>query len=224
LAKVGSFRTPDPSPNGKKSLLTAGKAGTGEDLTAANGDSFEFRDYKILHVLAESHATRTVLAFRQFTQHYIVIKYFKKWLLADSASAGYLSDLLEHLKKQANTLQLNSQSPEYNGQLKIEGIYDTNAFIFLITDYKSLADLRIQLRRLKRFREGQMQVLIKPVVEAMTSLHLSQKLILDLTPENILIDYAGRPYINLYSSNKMNMFYRKYDRLYCNLDYAAPEL
>lgn len=135
LAKVGAFGTPDPSPN--KKLATPGKAGSTRDLAAAKGHAFEFKDYKILHVLAESYATRTVLAFRSLTQHSIVIKYFKKWLLADSSSAGYLSDLLSHLKNQSHTLQLNSQLLEYSGLLKIQGIYDTNAFFFLISDYKS---------------------------------------------------------------------------------------
>lgn len=196
-----------------------------KDKTKKN--MFSFSQQEVIKIIGQSPCTRTYLCRNKVSHSTIILKYYKKWLLCDKSTLVELEDIQQHLKNSTKEVKIGKKHDRkqlYDGTLKIEGIYDTPGQFFFIFDNKQLGDLRYHLDKNKTFNEHCIIKIIKPILESMEQLHYKQKVILDLTPENILIDNYGRTFINLYSSNKMNIIYKHNNQFVGSLPYLAPEL
>jgi serine/threonine protein kinase len=108
--------------------------------------------------------------------------------------------------------------------LQIEGLYDSVPFFFILTDYKPGGDLFHQLRRFDKFSEYQVYHIAKSIINSVVQYHKLNKILLNLRPENILIDSDGETHINLYESSKFNIGERSKGRFALISNYIAPEL
>lgn len=189
-----------------------------KNINSEQATKFTFKSYHPQTVLSQSSRTKTVQAQNPKTNVYVIIKYFKKWMLTNQSRYQDLSTgILNKMKASKAALC------KIPGQLTIEGLYDSKAFVFLITDYKKGGDLFFHLKRFDRFSEEHTYCIIKPIIKTIIEFHKCGKIIQDLKPENILVDEYGDCFINLYSSFKFDMIKSSKNILSGYLDYLAPE-
>jgi len=170
--------------------------------------------YEILDLLKEGSYSKIYLAKSKFINEKVAIKAIKK-----SHINKNLEDLLL-ITKQIETLKIL----KHRNIVSLYEIYESNKYIYLVTEYLSGKDLIEKLIKKKRFNEEEALRIFFQLLDALTYMHKMSICHLNLRAEHILFDKNNRPKIVGFG---YSTFYEKDKNIeggYGSLCYACPEI
>ena len=170
--------------------------------------------YEILDLLREGSSSKIYLAKSLYNNENVVIKAISKTSLQKN-----LDDILL-ITKQIETLKIL----KHRNIITLYEIYESNKYIFLITEYCSGKNLIEKIIQKKRFSEEEALIIFFQLLDAFTYMHKMNICHRNIRAEHILFDKNNRPkivgfgYSSFYEKNK------KIKGAYGSLCYACPEI
>ena len=170
--------------------------------------------YEIIAFIKEGSSSKVYKAKSRYTNEYVAIKAINKSYLKNN-----LDDLLL-ITKQIETLKIL----KHRNIVTLYEIYESQKFIFLITEYLSENDLIEKLIHKKRFSEEEALRIFFQLLDAFTYMHKMNICHRNVRTEHILFDINNRPkivgfgYSTFYENNKT------IQGGYGSLCYACPEI
>ena len=170
--------------------------------------------YEIIDFLKEGSSSKIYLAKSLYTNENVIIKAINK-----SHFLSNLDDLLL-ITKQIETLKIL----KHRNIVTLYEIYESNKYIYLITEYCSGKDLIEKIIRKKRFNEEEALLIFFQLLDAFTYMHKMNICHRNIRTEHILFDKNNRPkivgfgYSSFYEKNK------KVEGAFGSLCYACPEI
>ena len=170
--------------------------------------------YEIINFIKDGSSSKIYLAKSQYTNENVVIKAINK-----SSFQKNLDDLLL-ITKQIETLKIL----KHRNIVTLYEIYESQNYIYLITEYCSGKDLIDKIVRKKRFSEEEALIIFFQLLDAFTYMHKMNICHRNIRTEHILFDKNNKPkivgfgYSSFYEKNK------KIKGAYGSLLYACPEM
>ena len=101
--------------------------------------------------------------------------------------------------------------------------FQDNDFLYLISDYCPLGDLRYQLIHNKKYTEKQIKFIVSNILLGLEYIHANNIIHRDIKPENILIDEKGYVAITDYGIARFKQFHNSNEKS-GTPGYMAPEV
>ena len=173
------------------------------------------RDFEILKLVGKGTFGRVFQVRKKDTKRIYAMKVLsKKEIVAKKEVA--------HTIGERKILQRSLESPFLVG-LKFS--FQTDAELFLVTDFKSGGELFWHLQRESRFSEERARFYIAELTLALEHLHKHDIVYRDLKPENILLDATGHVALCDFGLSKPDLPANQLTNTFCGTtEYLAPEI
>ncbi|KIM25943.1 hypothetical protein M408DRAFT_25836 [Serendipita vermifera MAFF 305830] len=173
------------------------------------------RDFEILKLVGKGTFGRVFQVRKKDTKRIYAMKVLsKKEIVAKKEVA--------HTIGERKILQRSLESPFLVG-LKFS--FQTDAELFLVTDFKSGGELFWHLQRESRFTEERARFYIAELTLALEHLHKHDIVYRDLKPENILLDATGHVALCDFGLSKPDLPANQLTNTFCGTtEYLAPEI
>ena len=168
-------------------------------------------DYKRLEFIGQGSNGKVYLARNIQDDNLYAIKVLNKKKIINEGSVKYLKFekyILEHI--------------ENNFLLKLRSFYQTEDFLYIVTDYLKGDIFSLIIQNSIRLRETDLAAYIICIGSALQCLHDNQLVYRDLKPENILLGNDGYPV--LCDFGLVNLVSYKTCTLCGTSEYFAPEI
>jgi serine/threonine protein kinase len=173
------------------------------------------RDFEFLKLIGRGTFGKVFQVRKKDTRRIYAMKVLsKKEIVAKKEVA--------HTIGERHILQRSLDSPFLVG-LKFS--FQTDADLYLVTDFKSGGELFWHLQRETRFSEERARFYIAELVLALEHLHKYNIVYRDLKPENILLDATGHVALCDFGLSKANLRSDELTTTFCGTtEYLAPEI
>lgn len=190
------------------------------NVNADSQDQLQRSEYSIanivaINVLSASKAGRVVLVQSRATKNKFALKYWYRWKLAKFCEDEKFLKLMDILARYS----------QMDNVVKYLCIVDSNSLVFLYMPFYGGGSLLFHMRRLKTLNEDICKKIVSQLAYAVDAIHRDKRLVLDLRPEQILMDERGVPHIAIATSVKFRTADPPDKRVFKgSLAYFSPEL
>ncbi len=111
----------------------------------------------------------------------------------DSASEEVYALGLEKFVDEAKVLWNLSKPERHPNIVSVRSLFEANGTAYLVMDFETGVPLSERLRAGRRFEQGELLNILRPIADGLDRAHRAGVLHRDIKPANILIDDDGRP-------------------------------
>jgi len=166
--------------------------------------------YRIVRFIASGGFGCTYEAMHTVFEERVAIKefYVKDFCNRDATtshiSVGTLSKkpLVEKLHRKFIEEAKSQRSMEHPGIVSVTDVFDENGTAYYVMDYIDGASLTDILKQKGKLSEKEALDYIRQAAEALSYVHASQRLHLDIKPSNIMVDKSGRAILIDFGTSK----------------------
>ena len=170
--------------------------------------------YEIIDFLKEGSSSKIYLAKSQYTKETVAIKAINK-----NKFQKNLDNLLL-ITKQIESLKIL----KHRNIITLYEIYESQKYIYLITEYCSGKDLIEKIIRKKRFNEEEALLIFFQLLDAFSYMHKMNICHRNVRTEHILFDKNNRPKIVGFGYSSFYQKNKKIEGTFGSLCYACPEI
>lgn len=186
----------------------------GEFTAVGNVEAIGLDSFEMLKVIGRGSFGKVMQVRKKGEKTIYAMKILKK-------KAIIQRNQLEHTKAERKILEATN----HPFLMSLRYAFQTETKLYLVLDYISGGELFFHLKKRRRFREPEAQLMVAEVGMALGHLHSLDVIYRDLKPENILLDHEGHVCLTDFGLSKELEMDSQEAHTFCGTpEYLAPEI